>query len=165
MSVKIQGTLFTERPETLNEIKRNPIKCPHCGQRIAAHCKTMDKRLVQLMTMALSWLKEAGKNLDSTFDKADIYGDSGRMNSDFNKLHCWGLVERVRSRVYRFTPRGLAFLLGERKIPKRVWVYNDTTYDQDDEYVSANEVDDRWQFLRIHYSLDYVTVDDNRLPI
>ena len=164
MKKSIQGKLFEDEPELLEAIKKNPIRCDACGQLIAAHAKTMDKRLLALMIMAAETLWQRGAPMFSPFDKADVYGDSARMNSDFNKLHCWGLVKRIRYRVYRFTRLGVSFLFHGASIPRRVWVYNDVVYSSDPDLVRSDELDDRWQTQKQHYALDYITVGQESLP-
>lgn len=133
-----------------------------CDRPLRAFAKTMDKRLVQLMKTAVDYLQKEGKQLEDHFDNVAVYGDSHKLLADFNKLHCWDLVEMVRYRTYRFTRRGLEFLFGNIQIPRKVWVYNDKGKKgkriiiEDDEMVDVNAVDDRWQTQKADYTFDYI---------
>ena len=147
--------LFREAFLDPEKLIKGDQKCL-CDRHLRAFAKTMDKRLLDLMKMAADYLSKNQKQAEDCFDKADVYGDSSKLNSDFNKLHCWGLVEMVRYRVYRFTTLGLRFLFGEAMIPKRVWVYNDEVILADDQLVSANGLDERWQTSKQDYTFDYV---------
>lgn len=163
LPMSVLRDIFRETFLTKEHLIKGDVICL-CDRPIHAHAKTMDKRLVRLMRMALDHLKENGKQLEDKFDKAEVYGDSSIMVSDFNKLHVWGLVEMVRYRVYRFTERGKGFMFGSTMIPRRVWVYNDRgdrkkrIIIEDDEMVSVDQVDDRWQTGKQDYNFDYITL-------
>lgn len=149
----IQTPLFSQFLEP-QKLKEGKDKCPCCGKLMRAYCKTLDKRLVLLAKEAFSYMNKQGLK---TVAIGEMFGGDYKKVNDFQKLGYFGLFERCEGRNrWQLTPIGKRFFAGEMKIPKRVWIFNNQIVDSEDELVTVDQVDPRWQECRSDYTFDYV---------
>ena len=143
----IQLDIFLNR-FPLDQLKRRGTDCPFCGRQTKAYGYDLDKKLIQrLITIA----DHTNLSKDSWWPK-EVFG---KTDTEFNKLKYWGLIEKVKSK-WRLTGTGIRFLQKQIIVPKKVWVYDDTTISKDDELVNIEMVEPRWKYLAEHWHQDFI---------
>ena len=136
-------------------IKKDGVVCDRCGTKFKAHCKTLDDRLVRLAYLALKWMFDNNKK---TFRFDDVTKEHKEIN-DFQKLHYFGIIKKstIPTR-WIITEWGFEFLVGGRKMPRRVWIVENNEVKRDEDMIRAEEVRERWQKERSDFSLDFLTL-------
>ncbi len=147
-----QFPLFSEY--TAEEfIKKDGVICDRCGTHFKAQCKTLDDRLVELAYRALKWTFDNNKK---TFRIDDITKEHKEI-CDLQKLHYFGIIKKSDiSTRWKITDWGFEFLVGNRKMPRRVWVVNNEEIKRDEEVIRSDEVRKRWQSTKADYTLDFI---------
>lgn len=123
---------------------RDGISCPCCGQ----YCKIYPRMIHSTMAWCLIKFYRLSRELWDYFHVSKLCPD--RISSgDFAKLAMWGLIEempkdetdtkRRTSGYWRLTHLGADFVLGSAKVPKHIYVYNDTIIDKSEETVTIRD--------------------------
>jgi hypothetical protein len=95
-------------------------------------------------------------NRTTTFNPRWVWHEDHHKINDFQKLHYWYLIKRVKAGQWEITPSGVQFLKGVRSLPKIVWVFNNQHVDHSEERVSIGQLDDRWQQEKSDWAFDYI---------
>ena len=92
--------------------------CPHCHQLMNVYKRSLRKGLVE----ALVKLDQRGQSRSSELDLPI------GINADFSKMRFWGLIYKPTGdrNVWDITGKGKRFLDGLIKIPKYVYIYNNS---------------------------------------
>jgi hypothetical protein len=115
-----------------------------------AYTKILDKRLVDIAYEALKFCLD---NHRKSFRVREVFKDHHKIN-DFQKLGYWNIFKRTKE-GWEMTDRTIAFLCGDLELPKKVWVFNRKVVEESEEKVRADTVTDRWQKMRLDYTMDY----------
>ena len=106
--------------------------CHHCGQLMNVYKRSLRKGLV----IALYKLRHRGWSKSSQLDLP--LG----INGDFSKMKFWGLIYKPTEdrNIWGITVRGMKFLEDEKRIPKYVYIYNNSVEKYSQETILASEV-------------------------
>lgn len=147
--------LFAQRTESeLKSLVRDGLhsregtECPVCGQT----CRVYRRPLNSTMARGLLWLlTEVRSEIHPTRIWVDIRSSAPRWlvaaGGEFAKLRHWGLIEqmpyegtdKLASGTWRITEKGLRFALKHFKIPKRVYLFNNTIEGWSEDRVDIQE--------------------------
>ena len=126
------------------------LSCPCCGQYARRYKRSLYKGYIHW----LIWLVQETANGNEWVDVRETPKHLGR-NGDYAKLQWWGFVESQgkRSRMWRPTKEGLAFVQGKTRVPKYAFVYDNTVEGYSAETVKvADALGDR----NFDYAMDVV---------
>lgn len=101
--------------------------CPACGQTV----KKYQRPIYAKMVAALQYIH---KNPGAKSEQLRFFG-----GGDFAKLVHWGLLEQDKDQRWRCTPKGLAFLEGEIRVAKYVYIYNAVVFGRSEETVDVHQ--------------------------
>ena len=109
-------------------------RCPHCDQLMNVYKRSLRKGLVE----ALQRLDQRG------WSRSSELGLPFGINGDFSKMRFWGLIYKPTKdrNIWGLTWKGKKFLEGEIRIPKYVYIYNNSVEKYSEETISADEVKD-----------------------
>lgn len=124
-------------------------QCRFCHSLLRIRPKYLDKRLGSYVVDIYKVVK------DKSFLAKQIWQEHNKI-VDFQKLHYFGIIERVGYCRWKLTYRGLRFARGEIQLPKRVWILNNEVVDIDDEPTDIKRLDSRWQDCRNDFTQDYI---------
>ena len=69
----------------------------------------------------------------------------------------WNIIRKsTRSGLWELSRVGYQFLMGNRQVPKELWVFNNEVIEKSEDMVNIGIVDPRWQIERLDYTLDYL---------
>ena len=134
-------------------LKEGKDKCPCCGKLMRAYCKTLDKRFAGYLEDMFIFLRNRPSMI---FRPEEIFGDDHRKLNDFQKLGYWGLINKEGGGRWKMSPKVVRFLFNKISLPKRLWVFNNKVILTEDETVTIDKLDPRWQECRADYAQDYV---------
>lgn len=131
------GETLEEARQRLRASLDEGIHCPCCSQYAKRYKRSLYKGYVHW----LIWLVEQVAAGEEWADVRDTPKHLGR-NGDYAKLQWWGFVESAgkRSRMWRPTREGLAFVKGRTRVPKYVFVYDNTVEGFSADTVSVHDV-------------------------
>ena len=158
--------------------KQEKCYCPTCQTKMNRYKYTFDK---SFLTTLIAILKLSRDNLQSIgVDGAyyeqihhkvrDMLGVNNK-NTRFRVMSYsnWGLIERVevpdyvfvnvdgrtekrKTGFWRVTHKGKLFLMDKRKIPEKIFVFNDNVYDVSKEQISLYQIKDisdvEWELMK-----------------
>jgi hypothetical protein len=106
--------------------------CPHCNQLMNVYKRSIRKGLVD----ALTQLNQVG------FSKSSDLNIPIGINGDFSKMRFWGLIYKPTDdrNIWGITVKGKRFLEGEIRIPKYVYIYNNSVEKYSEETISVEDV-------------------------
>lgn len=106
--------------------------CPHCKQLMNVYKRSLRKGLVE----ALIKLDQRGWSRSSDLDLPI------GINADFSKMRFWGLIYKPTDdrNVWDITGKGKRFLGGLIKIPKYVYIYNNSVEKYSSEMILSEEI-------------------------
>lgn len=96
---------------------KNVKVCPHCHQTMMIYRRGIRKFM--LFCIRKLFFKYGYESI-KTRDLEPI----AAMNSNFELLAHWGLIESVEGSRWKITRRGVDFILGKIEIHKYVWIYD-----------------------------------------
>jgi hypothetical protein len=153
-----EPTLAQAREKFSKDIWVEPVNCPCCGRfSMVAHWSVNSgqwKFLVELATRGgrrMAWVKAQ----DVYHSLRNEEGQNGA--SAYSPLKHFGLVEKLDdfdpdlkkaerekgnkgTGLWRATPLGWAFILGQARIPKIVWTFDDRVLKRSSEVVGRGDV-------------------------
>jgi len=137
-------------PESL---KRGDSKCFMCKRPMKAYAKYLNDSLVEQLKEISAFLKKKNRK---TFCAKEIWQDHNQINN-FQKLGYWGIIEKTRKGgFWRLTRKGKRFLAGKIQLPKKVWVFRNQVVLEEDEHITIDNPDPKWQEVRQDYTQDYI---------
>jgi hypothetical protein len=139
----------------LDKLKKG-MECFFCGKQMTAYPKDMDKRLTDYLPTVLDYLAKTGR---STFEPYDVFEGDHRKVSDFYKLNYWDMIEELDGGRWKLTEKCRQFIRCNIQVPKRLWVFNWKNKKRrmvvpDNEYVTIDKLDPRWQVTRADYVME-----------
>ena len=137
-------TTLKQAKNYLRENFDEGTKCPCCGQFVRLY----KRRLNSSMSRALVWI--SGASQSSKDGWVDVLAKAPKWLTKTNQhptLRWWGLLERMpndeshkkHSGVWRPTKKGIAFALGETRVPQYIFHYNNKVIGQSDELITISE--------------------------
>lgn len=137
-------TTLRQAKEHLRKNFEEGVNCPCCGQFVRLYKRPINST----MARALVWI--AGESQKSKGGWVDVPAKAPKWLTKTNQhttLRWWGLLERMpneesykkHSGVWRPTKKGIAFALGETKVPQYILHYNNKVIGQSDETVDISE--------------------------
>lgn len=110
--------------EWLREHWEDGADCPCCGRFVKLYKRKLNSNQAAALCVMYSWHRRNG--WDAEFDTRHLLRAGHRLDADFAKLRFWGLIERTeRSRRYRITDKGRAFVEGNLSVTRHVYLYDD----------------------------------------
>lgn len=132
-----------EAKAVLRDGWKKGVDCPCCGQYV----KLYKRKLNAGIAYGLIQLHRKGGDKDFV----DIWADNTdprRWGGDFAKARFWGLAVQLdkdrgdgskRNGFWKLTETGIRFVRHERRVPKYVYVFNNTRYGSSDEETTIVE--------------------------
>ena len=121
------------------------VCCSACGQKIRKlnpHRMCAQKvRMLEILAKAGDWVfVEHGRGAAPAGSALQIA--PYRAEAHASRLSWFGLAEHgpVRSGLYRATPKGIAFMLGNAVVPKVIWCKDGQVVEEDSEMVSIASI-------------------------
>lgn len=113
---------------------KDGISCPCCEQFAKVYRRSITLTEVKVMAKIYNVARKACPQApDTHWIKIGADGDLRTMGGDYAKSRFWGLIEErpgeradgsTRVGQWRITESGIEFLLGAKRVPRYVWVYN-----------------------------------------
>lgn len=133
--------LYNIQIKSNRDLTAKNLYCPLCNEKMQAYWHTLNKGLVD----ALKKLYEAGgtahlRDLDLTISQ----------NNNFQKLHYFELAKSKGTGEYTIEDKGIDFLFGQIKIPKKVQTFRNKVIKRSEEVISVKDVHDEYE-----YPIDY----------
>lgn len=139
----LKDTLREER-ERIKRDRDAGTTCGACGQ----FCKAYPRQIHSTMARAIIGAFKLVKGEPNTkFHITTVMKLPGCLNvfGDFQKFVYWGLVEEVKeepvttgaktSGLWQLTAKGINFVRNKERVPKKIYIYNDTVLGHSDEQV------------------------------
>lgn len=113
------------------------IYCPLCDEKMSAYWHNLNKFLVDaLLKLYLAGGFAHLRDLDLTVSQT----------LNFQKLHYFGLAISNGSGEYTIEDRGVDFLLGRIKIPKKILTFRNEVIKKSDELVGVKEINADFEY-------------------
>lgn len=140
--------LYREQIKLNPELVTKNLYCPLCGEKMSAYWHSLNKFLVDaLLKLYLAGGVSHLRDLDLTITQ----------NNNFQKLHYWELAMSNGSGEYTIEDKGVDFLLGRIKIPKRILTFRNEIIRHSAEIVGVKDVDYDFEYPA-DYSLQSETI-------
>lgn len=129
------------------------IRCPLCDEKMSSYWHRISKPLVDaLLKLYLAGGVSHLRDLNLTVSQ----------NNNFQKLHYFELAKSDGTGEYTIEDRGVDFLLGRIKIPKKVRTFRNEVIEKSDELVGVKNVDSNFEYPP-DYSFQSETVAGPRM--
>ena len=151
-----QLSIFEEFKQGITDpklmIKKSGI-CKYCGSIMRVRPKYLDKRLGILVWDIYKHVNSV-RGYSLTFRGDDIWQDYKKI-ADYQKLQYFGIIEKSGHCRWRLTFKGKRFLEGKISLPSRVFVLNNRIVAQEEQQITIDKLNSRWQSEYQDYVLDY----------
>ena len=140
-----------EDPTKVKEMVKKSGECRFCHSLLRVRPKYLDKRLGEL-----AWnIYKAVKGNESRSFRGDEVFISYKDICDFQKLGYFKIIEKSGHCRWRLTYKGKRFLEGKVSLPCRVFVLNNRVVAEEEQQVTIDKLEPRWQSEHLDFVLDY----------
>lgn len=160
-SIKDVVNYLREKHLDPDKLIKGKDKCVLCDDSLRAYAKSLDKRLV-------NYLYDITGNMSKSyiFNPRTIFNDDHHKVNDFQKLHYWDFVERLKENGWwKLKQKGWGFIRGKIQVPRKLWVFRNRVILEDDDYIDISNIDPRWQIDRKDFSFDYIPLNINKIRV
>jgi hypothetical protein len=136
--------LADQQKKWRDTIENNGGHCPCCGK----WGKISPFPMTEIMALGLLWLSRATPDDDGWIDVPTQAPRWMLRGKTYTTMHRWGLIEKADRHedktkksdgLWRITAKGLHFIFGTTRIPKKVFVYNNMVEGWSDDQVYFQE--------------------------